>query len=121
MNNAITWFEIPTTNLDRAAQFYNTILGIQLRRETFMDIPHAIFPSDEDGVGGTLVLNPDYEPSSTGAVIYLDAKGDLAGVLSRIEAAGGQALTPVIPIGPNGHMAFLMDTEGNKIGLHQPQ
>ena len=30
MNNAISWFEIGTTDLDRATKFYETIFGIKL-------------------------------------------------------------------------------------------
>ncbi len=29
MNNAISWFEIGTTDLDRATKFYETIFGIK--------------------------------------------------------------------------------------------
>lgn len=31
--NALTWFEIPVNNLDRAQAFYETVLGAPLRRE----------------------------------------------------------------------------------------
>ena len=33
MKNAIAWFEIPTTQLDRAQAFYEAVLGQPLRRE----------------------------------------------------------------------------------------
>ena len=32
--NAINWFEIPVSNLDRAQKFYETLLGTAIRRET---------------------------------------------------------------------------------------
>ena len=31
MQNAISWFEIPTTDINRAQQFYETIFGITMR------------------------------------------------------------------------------------------
>ena len=33
MKNAIAWFEIPTTQLDRAQAFYEAVLGHPMRRE----------------------------------------------------------------------------------------
>jgi uncharacterized protein len=33
MKNAIAWFEIPTTQLDRAQAFYEAVLGQPMRRE----------------------------------------------------------------------------------------
>ncbi len=31
--NALTWFEIPVTDIDRAQRFYETLLARDLRRE----------------------------------------------------------------------------------------
>ena len=47
MANALTWFEIPTQDLDRAVRFYETVLGVHLKREVFGGVPHAIFPAGE--------------------------------------------------------------------------
>lgn len=120
MNNAITWFEIPAVNFDRAVTFYDTILGKPLRRGAFNQIPHGFFPADEQAVGGAVVLVPEYQPSENGAVIYLNAGFDLDGILSRVEAAGGKVVMPKLDITPQGYMAQIVDTEGNKVGLHQP-
>ena len=65
--NAISWFEIPTTDLNRAQKFYETIFGISMIP---MDTPHIkmrMFPlEDMMGVGGALVNNADfYKPSAT--------------------------------------------------------
>lgn len=32
-NNAISWFEIPATDLDRATEFYGRVVGSPLVRE----------------------------------------------------------------------------------------
>ena len=120
MHNAITWFEIPAVDFERTINFYETLLGIPLRRMDFMGTPHGIFPSDENGVGGAVVLNPNYQTSDTGTVIYLNTGSDLDGVLSRLEAAGGTLKMPKTNIGPQGTIAIIVDTEGNQVGLHQP-
>ncbi len=120
MNNAINWFEIPAVNLDRAVTFYDAILGHPLRRGEFNHIPHGFFAADEQAVAGAVVLVPEYQPSINGAVVYLNAGFDLDGILSRVAAAGGKVVMPKMDIAPQGFIAQIVDTEGNKVGLHQP-
>lgn len=122
MQNAINWFEIPTTDLDRAARFYNTIFNIDLRREDFAGVPHAYFPADERAIGGALVLDPRNVPSSSGSRVYLNVQdsGNLNAVMGRVEAAGGQTIVPPMSIGDVGWMGIIVDTEGNVVGLHAP-
>jgi uncharacterized protein len=116
--SAINWFEIPVTNMDRAVRFYNSILGIQLEKMEVMGATSAFFPYETEGVGGSLTMGDGYVPSQTGAVIYLNGGQNLSTVLDRVEAAGGQIMLPKTSIGENGYIAFFIDTEGNKIGLH---
>ena len=117
--STINWYEIPTTDLDRAAQFYEAVLGVKLRRETFFGTPLAIFEraAGSTGVAGALVANPALKPGG-GGVVYLDAHGDLAGALERAPKAGGKVLMPSTSIGPMGTIALVEDTEGNTVGLH---
>ncbi|RZJ08644.1 MAG: VOC family protein, partial [Acidovorax sp.] len=60
MTHAITWFEIPTTQLDRAQAFYETVLGKAMRRENMGSSEGAVFAYDPatDGVGGALMMGP---------------------------------------------------------------
>lgn len=56
--------------------------------------------------------------AAEGILVCLDAGDDLNAVLNRVKVAAGQALQAKTDIGENGFMAYFMDTEGNKIGLH---
>jgi predicted enzyme related to lactoylglutathione lyase len=117
--HALNWFEIPCSDLNRAAQFYDSVLEIQLKRETFMDVPHAIFGSSAGGaVGGALVQDKQNAPSAKGTLVYLDASGKLDACLARVTRLGGEVLLPKTDISPNGFIAILRDTEGNRVGLH---
>jgi len=120
MRNALNWFEIPTTDLDRATRFYETALGVSLRREIFAGTPNAIFSYDKPGVGGALVSDPKRKPSAEGVLIYLDATGKLDPVLGRVPGAGGQVVLGKTSIGPQGFIALIRDSEGNVVGLHAP-
>ena len=118
MANALNWFEIPAADYARAVKFYNTVLDCELQAwDMGDDAEMAMFPA-EDGVGGGVIKAEGYTPSSEGSVIYLNAGPDLSVALARVEAAGGQVLLPKTSIGENGFIAFILDTEGNKVGLH---
>ncbi len=115
----IHWFEIFVADLDRAVRFYQTVLGIELRRESEAGRPMAIFASAvKEGVGGCLVRQPGREPTEQGALVYLDASGKLDACLSRVERAGGKVVQPKTDIGAPGFIALVRDSEGNLVGLH---
>jgi predicted enzyme related to lactoylglutathione lyase len=42
----------------------------------------------------------------------------IAETLARVPAAGGTVVLPKTEIGPHGFIAHILDTEGNRIGLH---
>lgn len=115
--HSVTWFELPTKDLDRAAGFYEKVLGLSLKREVFFDVPHAIFPGEEKAIKGALVKSENHTPSTKGTVLYLTAN-DLDGSLARVKGAGGTVVTPKTSLGPIGHIAIIDDTEGNRVGLH---
>jgi len=117
MQHAITWFEIPVQNIDRATDFYGTILNAQLNRGELGGYEMAFFPTT--GVGGALVQGQGYVPTEHGVVTYLFVGEDVGGVLSRVEQAGGSILQPKTLITEEiGYMAFIRDSEGNRVGLH---
>ena len=123
MNNAISWFEIGTTDLDRATKFYETIFGITLAPMDLPNIKMRMFPLDNmmTQVGGALVDSGGFhKPSATdGPLIYLNGNPDVQLVLDKVEAAGGKIMVPKTEISPEyGSMAVIIDTEGNRIALH---
>jgi hypothetical protein len=123
MKDAISWFEIGTTDLDRATQFYETIFNVNLNPLDLDNIKMRMFPLDDmmTGVGGALVYSGGFhKPSATdGPLIYLNGNPDVQIILDRVEAAGGKIMVPKTQISEEyGYMAVIIDTEGNRIGLH---
>jgi hypothetical protein len=119
--HAITWFEIPTADLDRASRFWETVLGVTLKREHMAGQDLAIFTRPAEGaVAGALVRDERNRPAATGTRVYLDARGDLDGALERAARAGGKVVLPKTDIGGPGFIALVVDTEGNTVGLHEP-
>ncbi len=120
--NAISWFEIPATDLDRAQKFYETILGITLTKMDFPNIKMRMFPVDDPmGVGGALVDSGGFhKPSATdGPLVYLNANPDVQTVLDKVAGAGGTVIVPKSEISPEyGHIGVFIDTEGNRVAQH---
>jgi predicted enzyme related to lactoylglutathione lyase len=113
---AVTWFEIPAADLTRAQRFYETILGSPLQVVNFAGSDIAMFPAQERGVTGCLLTTA--HPSPHGTMVYLSVTG-LDSALERVPAAGGRIDTPKEEL-PNdiGFIAHIIDSEGNRVGLH---
>ena len=120
MKNAISWFEIPTKDFNRALQFYSTIFDAKMDVQDFQGLKMAFFPCDKDGVGGSIIHHKDfYKPSENGTLVYLNGGDNLDKVLSKVEKAGGKVLIQKKLITTEiGYMAVFLDSEGNKVALH---
>ena len=82
-----------------------------------------MFPVEDQmtDIGGAIVDSGGFhKPSATdGPLIYLNGNPDVQKILNKVEAAGGSIMMPKTEISPEyGFMAVIIDTEGNRIGLH---
>ena len=120
MKNAISWFEIPSTQLNQAQAFFETVLACKMRRESMGPSENAVFPYEGEGVGGAVMAGPTAPVSSAGGIlIYLDASPSLDAVLARVTAAGGHIAMPRQALPPGmGFIAHITDLDGNRVGLH---
>ncbi|WP_291040980.1 VOC family protein [Hyphomonas sp.] len=118
MTPAMTYFEIPVTDMDRAVQFYTSVFGVSLTREIVDGYDMALFPPVEDGWGasGALAKGDVYVPSKTGAILYFRV-ASIDDILARATAAGAGILYPKKDIGELGFVAEIEDSEGNRIAL----
>jgi predicted enzyme related to lactoylglutathione lyase len=125
--NIITWFEIPVSDIDRAKKFYETILDIEMIKSADGDNESVFFPYNPDviqatsgRVTGVLSKSERNSPSSQGTIIYINASPSIQTVLDKVVKEGGKIIAPKMQI-PPGFIAIIMDTEGNKVGLHAEQ
>ncbi len=120
--NVAAWFEIPTLDLDRAARFYESVLGVKLQRESMGSMRMAIFPHQAPDHSGAVVVADGYRPATEGTVVYLNLAQDLAGALARVEQAGGKVLLGKTALpGDQGFFAQFLDGDGNRVGLYSVQ
>ena len=121
--NSLNWFEIPVKDLERSKKFYETIFTIKMEMYEMEGTKMAFFPwtPGSGKATGGLAQGPNYTPGTQGTIVYLNANPNMDKVLAKVEAAGGKVTVPKMSIGENGHVAFIMDTEGNNVGIHSIQ
>lgn len=124
MNNVANWFILPVTDMQRAKQFYTSVLNTQLQDEGDDTYQMSVFEHELGGVSGMLLKADDYEPARTGSVVYFNAgdQSQMTEILERVAQAGTEIITPksAIDDGKRGHCAQFLDSEGNRVGLYSP-
>lgn len=118
MNNPVQWVEIPTSDLERAKTFYSNVFNLDFQFVEMPDNKMYLFGEmDKAGSPGALIQNSNIKPSSNGSTIYFSCD-DLSKELDLVEKEGGKILIPKTDIGESGFFAHIIDSEGNRIGLH---
>jgi predicted enzyme related to lactoylglutathione lyase len=122
MNNPVSWFEIYVEDMGRAKAFYEAVFDVQLKKLEGTEFEMWAFPMSQDGSGaaGALVKIPGY-PSGANSVIVYFSCDDCAVEAEKAVKACGQIETGKKSVGQYGHIALVIDTEGNLIGLHSTQ
>ena len=119
--NAVGWFEIPVSSMDRAVKFYETVFEVKLYVDQFGPILMGWFPHDpkKPVASGSLVYNEDfYKPSTEGSLVFFSST-DVAIEVGKIKNAGGKVIQGKTLISEEiGYMALFIDTEGNRVALH---
>ena len=122
MANAINWFEIPVSDLNRAKDFYERAFNVSLTINEMGPLKMAWFPSEENATGatGTLIKEDSYTPSYSGTLVYFSVE-DIEKTLNTISTIGGKTINPKMSIGEFGFVAHFEDCEGNRVALHSLQ
>lgn len=120
-HNTFCWIDIPVIDLDRAARFYSTILEADVQKISEHGMEFALLPHTENNVSGCLCVMDDRKPSQNGPLVYLHTEGRIDHIANSVEEHGGQLLKAKEQIGPYGHRAVILDTEGNAIALYSKE
>jgi predicted enzyme related to lactoylglutathione lyase len=94
MKSYISMFEIPATDISRAINFYQALLGITIEKMDVEGMQMGILPYEGQMVTGVIIQAEGYKPSADGVTVYLNAGENLQIVLDRVEKNGGQILVP---------------------------
>ena len=119
--NPVGWFEIYVNDMARARAFYESVFQtkLDLLETPIPGMEMWAFPMHMEnyGAAGALVRMEEVESGGCGPMIYFSCE-DCAVEAARATAAGGTVEREKMSIGQYGFIAFIIDTEGNRIGLH---
>jgi predicted enzyme related to lactoylglutathione lyase len=119
MRILISWFDIPTSNFNRAVIFYQNIFDLTLNLVDCRGEKMGCFPDDGVNVTGCIFHSSDYKPSMDGVIISFYCE-DINIFMKKVELNGGNTITPKtkILVEGRGYFALFSDPEGNRIGVY---
>lgn len=123
MPNSIVHFEIPADDVARARAFYEGVFGWKIKQFPMPPGGPEYYgvttrKEGEDGInGGLMKRNMPGQPFAN----YIAVKS-IDDFLGKIQVSGGSVIMPRQEIAPGmGSIAVFRDTEGNMMGLYQPE
>ena len=119
-SNAIGWFDVYVSEMERAVTFYENVLQTKLEPigDPTGETQMMAFPTDMGtyGAGGALVKSNHAQPGIGGTMVYFSVE-DCSIQSERVASAGGSVIRPKFSIGEFGWVSICQDTEGNLLGL----
>lgn len=116
------WYELMTTDPDRATRFYEAIVpGLKFGERLPGDQDYRIINrSDGGSLGGVLGLTDEMREHGA-RPIWMGYVGvdNVDATVAQIEAKGGKALMPAFDI-PQGRIAMVADPQGNPFYVMKP-
>jgi catechol 2,3-dioxygenase-like lactoylglutathione lyase family enzyme len=113
----IAFTSYPVTDLKRARQFYERVLGLKEAR--FFGEENTGFIEYDIGTGTLAICNsaPDWKPSTGGGSIGLEVD-DFDAAIDRLRASGCTFRLEALET-PVCHMAVVLDPDGNSVTIHR--
>lgn len=119
-------FEVPYSDKDRAAKFYQDVFGWHIQHMEEMPYSFAITtetdetmqPKQPGGINGGMYQRGEGGGSASPVIVMEVDSCDQR--CKDVEAAGGSVVVPTQQVGDMGMYAQVKDSEDNIIGLWQP-
>ncbi len=116
MGRPIAFFEVISSEPERAQRFYAELFGWQVSRDPEMGGYGLV----DTGTGDTAIpggIGPSQTANDTGVKVYVRVD-DLDAYLARAGELGGTPLVPPMDLpGDYGRVAIFADPDGNAVGL----
>lgn len=125
--NSVVHFEMPYTNRDRMAKFYESAFGWQTKKlgedmgnyvvATTTKTEHDR-PIEPGAINGGFFQKDSDKPAQYPSVVI--AVDSIEDATKKVEKAGGKALGEPMDIPGIGRYVSFTDTEGNRVSMLQP-
>jgi predicted enzyme related to lactoylglutathione lyase len=110
----ICYLEIPATDVEASAAFYEAVFGWSLRRRGDGELA---FDDTVGEVSGSWVTGRP--PTSDPGLVVHVMVDDIEAALARVVERGGEVVTPVTWLGEKEGYAIFRDPAGNILGVYQ--
>ncbi len=132
----VVHFEIQAADPDRALAFYAAVFGWTHNAAPDMEQAYwLVFPSGEEpaeaagrapetGIGGGMLVRPGPGPEEGAAVnafVCVLQVEDLDAAHAAVTEHGGTIAVPPFPVAGVGRVFYCKDTEGNLLGVMEPE
>jgi predicted enzyme related to lactoylglutathione lyase len=127
--NPVVHFEMPAENRKRMADFYTKVFGWKTQQlgedmgnyvlATTIDSDEMGRPEKPGAINGGFFQKTNDKPSQYPSVVI--AVEDIKKHMKKVEAADGKVLGEPWDIPGVGLYVSFFDTEGNRVGMLQPQ
>ena len=114
--DAIVWFEIPVSDLEKSRDFYQQVMQVTLIEQEMGPNLSLIFPVEDMKTGVSGHLYQGTPGNDNGPTIHFDAPSPLEDTLERLVSAGGSIVSPEVKI-PSGRFVYCKDPDGNSISM----
>ena len=112
-HGAFVWYELLTTDVNAAAEFYGAVIGWRLRAATQLGTDYRQFGIGETDVAGVMALPSGAADMGTRPIWHgYVGVDDVDASVARIKAAGGAVRMPAQDIPGVGRFAMLADPQG---------
>lgn len=125
--NPVVHFELPYSDAQRAANFYQTVFGWKMQHLGAAASNYILATTAETDAkpgfpagtinGGLFPFKPDWPLQFPSIVIGVE---NIGGTMAKINQNGGEVLGDPIEIPNFGTYVSFMDTEGNRNSIIQP-
>lgn len=129
MPNRVAHFEIHCDDLERAATFYRTVFGWDIQKWPMPEggdywmVMTGPREGGETGINGGMLKRPCAAPAEKvglNAYCCTMVVENYDEIAKKIVEHGGKEAMPKMAIAGMAWQGYFIDTEGNTIGIHQP-
>ena len=113
------WFELLTTNMKAAEQFYSAVVGWKITPFRGGEEPYDMWTRTGDASVGGVMTIPNGMNVPPHWVMYIGAPR-LDEAVSHVERLGGSAMSPVIKVPDVGQMRIMHDPQGAMFAIFEP-
>lgn len=116
------WYELMTTDVDAAKDFYGEVIGWGVQKWQDSDVPYSMWTTPAGGMMGGLMTLPE-EAKAQGAPPHWQSyigTPDVDADVAKLKGLGGQVFVPPTDIPEVGRFAVAADPQGAAFGMLQP-